>query len=248
MKIFNKITAAVLIIALLACGLISCEPKVESYKARVMTTFNSDDADLVGVIIQIEKCEVNLVVYGDNVMAQSATKFGDIQMDKTVTVYGDIIYSNATLAAEDKVVTEKQKASFKPEQRADLLASIGAGASLDVDDFNTVNKTEDKKGVYYICSGIKDDAKESVVKIFASKFGSLADSVEIVDTEYYVEQEGGKTTNYILNTKFAITMNGKTYNIDMTIECDYDYTSNEKVILPEGVSDYIVTNYEDVIG
>ena len=144
MKLFNKISAASLVISILLCGLISCGPKDEgeSYKAHVITSFTSDDSDLVGVIIQIEKSEVDLLVNGDNVMAKSATKFGDIQMDRTVTVYGDIIYNNTTLVAEGKTVSEKQKASFKPEQRADLLAEIGAGASLDTDDFNTVKKSE----------------------------------------------------------------------------------------------------------
>ena len=249
MKLFNKIVATVLTLSLLLCGLISCAPKgSDSYKAHVMTSFSSDDADLVGVIIQIEKSEVDLIVYGDNVMAKSSTKFGDVQMDKTLTLYGDIVYSDTTLVAEDKNVSEKQKATFKPEQRADLLASIGSGASLDTDDFNTVKETKNKKSASYTCSGVKDDAKASLVKIFSAKFGSMAESVEVVDAEYYVEKTDSKATSYILNTRFAITMNGKTYNINMTVECEYDYKSKEKVSLPEGASDYIVTTYDDIIG
>ena len=112
MKLFNKIAAASLVISILLCGMISCTPKEENaYKAHVITSFTSDDADLVGVIVQIEKSEVDLVVYGDNIMAKSATKFSDIQLDKTVTVYGDIVYNETTLVAEGKTVTEKQKAN-----------------------------------------------------------------------------------------------------------------------------------------
>lgn len=249
MKLLNKIISTSLVLALLLCGLISCTPKEENaYKAHVITSFTSDDADLVGVIIQIEKSEVDLLVYGDNVMATSSTKFGDIQMDKAITVYGDIIYNNTTLVAEGRTVTEKQKASLKAEQRATLLADIGAGASLDTDDFNNVKKSEDKKSVAYTCSGVNNEAKASLLKIFSAKFGSMAESVEVVDAEYYVEKADGKATSYILNTSFAITMNGKTYNINMTVECEYDYDTKEKVALPEGTSDYIVTTYDDVIG
>ena len=248
MKLFNKIAAASLVISILLCGMISCTPKEENaYKAHVITSFTSDDADLVGVIVQIEKSEVDLVVYGDNIMAKSATKFSDIQLDKTVTVYGDIVYNETTLVAEGKTVTEKQKASFKPEQRAELLGSIGAGASIDTDDFNNVKKSEDKKGISYTCSGINADAKASLMKIFGAKFGSIADSFDIVDSQYFVEMVDGKAMSYILNTSFAITMGGKTYNVNMVIECEYDYDSKEKVALPEGTSEYIVTTYDDVI-
>ena len=250
MKLFSKIAASSLIISLLLCSLISCQPKedVDSYKAHVITSFSSNDADLTGIIIQLEKCEVDLVVYGDNVMAKSSTKFGDIQMDKTITVYGDIIYNETTLIAEGKTVSEKQKASFKPEQRLELIGSIGAGASIDTDDFGNVSKSEDGKAVSYLCSGINADSKESIMKLFGAKFDQIADSFEIVDSEYYVEMLNGKAQNYILNTTFAITIGEKTYNVNMTVECEYDYESTEKVVIPEGASDFIVTTYDEVVG
>ena len=62
------------------------------------------------------------------------------------------------------------------------------------------------------------------------------------------EMVDGKAMSYILNTSFAIIMGGKTYNVNMVIECEYDYDSKEKVALPEGASEYIVTTYDDVIG
>ena len=246
MKRFNKLTAFTLTFVLLLACLASCKPTpaVESYKATVTTSFTSNDAAMADAIAALEKSTVTLYVYGDNLMVVSETALGDVKLNRTYTVADGILYNNTTLKAAGKTVNEKEKAAFAASEREALIGKVGAGASLDTDDFNSVTEND---GTSYTCSGIKDDAKASLTSIFAAKFEALGASVNMQDAEYYVEKLDGKAVNYILNARFVITMNGEDYSVNMTIECDYDYNANVKVSAPEGVDTYTEVTYEDII-
>ena len=250
MKIFNKLTALTLVLIMAFTCLASCGlfDSVESYKATVKTSFTSNDAAMADAIAALEKSEVTLYVYGDNIRAESSTKIDDITLNKAYTVYGTIIYSDTTLTAEGRTVTEKEKASFATEQRDALISKIGAGASIDTDDFNTVKENKIDNINAYTCSYIKDDAKASLVSIFAERMGAIDAQISLTNAEYYVEKNKDKPVSCILNTSFAIVLNGATYNIDMAIECDYDYDAKVEVKLPENASEYIVTSVDDIFG
>lgn len=250
MKIFNKLTSLTLVLIMAFTCLASCNlfDSVESYKATVKTSFTSNDAAMAEAIAALEKSEVTLYVYGDNIQSVSSTKIDDITLDKIYTVYGTILYSNTTLTAEGRTVTEKEKASFAPEQRANFINKIGVGASIDVDDFNTVKENKIDNANVYTCSYIKDDAKASLVAMFAEKMGVIDADISLVNAEYYVEKIKDKPVSCILNTSFAIVLNGTTYNINMAIECDYDYDAKVEIKLPENVSEYIVTSVDDIFG
>ncbi len=247
MKLFNKITALSLTLVLLLGSLISCKEKVESYKATVSTSFTSDDPAMADAIAALEKSVVTLYVYGDSIMVVSETVLGDIEMDKTYTVIDGTLYNNTILKAEGKTVSEKEKAPFDSNKRAEFIGKVGAGASLDTNDFNNVTETSLDSVTAYTCSGIKDDAKESLVEIFGAKFAGLDAGVSIQSAEYYIEKTDGKVVSYILNARFVITLNNETYSVNMTIECDYDYDSKVKVNAPSG-ADFKETTYEDIIG
>ena len=250
MKIFNKSAALTLVLIMAftcfaSCGLFD---SVESYKATVKTSFTSNDAAMAEAIASLEKSEVTLYAYGDNLMVVSGTELGDIKLDKTYTVYDGVLYNNTTLNAEGKTVTKKEKAPFDKEKQDELLLKVGASASLDTDDFNNVTESAAGKATAYTCSGIKDDAKESLLSIFAAKFASLNAGVSMLDAEYYVEKQDGKAVNYILNARFIITINSETYGVNMTIECDYDYDADVNISAPTGADAYTEATYEDIIG
>lgn len=247
MKLFNKATALSLVLALLLGTLISCGPKVESYTATVTTSFSSNDAEMVDAIAALDKSEVILSVYGDSIEVVSSTKIGDIEMDKTYVVKDGVLYNNTTLKAEGKTASEKQKAPFKESDRSELLAKVGAGAELDVNDFNKVVESKEKKTTAYTCSDIKDDAKASLEAIFAAKFASIDADVSMLDAEYYVEKNDDKPVSYILNSRFVITIGDASYSVNMTIEADYDYDSKVEINAPDAAG-FKETSYEDIIG
>lgn len=246
MKLFNKATALSLVLVLLIGGLISCGPKVESYKATVTTSFSSNDAEMAEAIAALEKSEVTLSVYGDSIEVASSTKIGDIEMNKIYVVKDGVLYNDTTLKAEGKTAIEKEKAPFKESNRSELLAKVGAGAELDTNDFTKVVESKEKKITAYTCSGIKDDAKASLEAIFAAKFESLDADFSMLDAEYYVEKKDGKPVSYILNSRCLITIGDASYSVNMTIEADYDYDSKVEINAPDAAG-FKETSYEDII-
>ena len=246
MKLYNKITAVALVVATLLISLISCAPEVESYKATVKTSFASNDAAMVDAIAAFEKSDVTLYVKGDDVMTQTSTKVDDVQMDRTFVAIGGMLYNTTTVLVSGKSANEKQKAPFGTAQRAEILAAIGAGVPLDKNDFNTVTESSIQSMTSYTCSNIKDDAKASLVSFFSAKLSSIGGTASLVDAEYYVETSKSKTQSYILNARFEITVNGNTYGINMTVECDYDYNAKVNISAPSG--NYTEVTYKDIIG
>ena len=246
MKIFNKITALALASALLLISLVSCASKEESYKATVKTSFSSDDAAMAEAIAAFEKSDVTLYVSGSNMKIESSTKIADIQLDRSYVAFDGILYNATALTAGDKSANEMQKAPFGTAEKAEILLALGAGVPLDESDFNTVNESNEKKKVSYTCSDIKENAAASLVSFFANKLDSIDATVSLVDAQYNVETLDGKVQNYILNASFEITVGGNTYGINMTIECEYDYKANVKIVAPEG--DYTEVTYKDIIG
>lgn len=248
MKAFSKITAVALLFVLALGCLISCNPggKVESYTASVKTTFSSTDPAMAEAIAALNSSDTTISVWGDNMEIFTSTEISDVKLEKTYTLADDVLYSDTKLVAEGKTVTDMKKAPFNPSNQSELVAKVGAGASLDIDDFNKVSAATGNLECY-TCSSIKDDAKASITAIFAAKLGEVAD-VTLSDAEYYLEMSEGKTVSYILNARFEISMNGSSFGVNMTIECEYDYNSGAKIAAPENAADFTESTYEDIIG
>ena len=246
MKIFNKITALALASALLLISLVSCTPKEESYKATVKTSFSSNDAAMAEAIAAFEKSDVILYVSGNNIKLESSTKIADIQLDRRYVAIDGILYNTTALTAGDKAANEMQKAPFGTAEKGEILLALGAGVPLDESDFNTVNENKVGKMTALTCTAIKDDSASALVSFFADKLDSIDATVALVDAQYNVETLDGKIQNYILNASFEITVGGNTYGIDMTVECEYDYKANVKIVAPEG--DFTEVTYKDIIG
>ena len=250
MKAFSKITAVALVFVLALGCLISCNTtggKVESYTANVRTTFSSTDPAMAEAIAALNVSDTTISVWGDNIAISSSAKIGDVSMDKTYTLADDVLYSDTKLVAEGKTVSNMKKAPFDSANRAELLAKVGAGASINIEDFNKVNAVEIASLECYTCSSIKDDAKASLTAIFAAKLGEVA-AVTLSDAEYYVEMSEDKVQSYILNARFEVAIDGTSFDVNMTIECEYDYKSGAKILAPANAADFDESTYEDIIG
>ena len=83
-------------------------------------------------------------------------------------------------------------------------------------------------------------------EISVKKFASLDATVVLEDVQYYAEYKKDTLTSYILNASFAVTMGGVTYNVNMSVECVYDYEGKFEIGLPEGADSYTEVRYEDI--
>lgn len=251
MKVFNKAAVAALVFILAFGCLASCTPEppteaLESYSASITTTFSSTDPAMAEAIASFEKSNVTLVSYGEDLLIESETAIGDITLDKSYVVKDGVLYNTTILKALGKTVSENQRAPFDASKKSELLEKVGAGAELDVLDFNNVVTTTGNFECY-TCSDIKDDARESLTAIFAAKFDDSA-TINLTNAEYYLEMRGNQPISYILNASFTVTMNSETYSVNMTIECDYNHNIQSPISAPGGAENYTETTYESIVG
>ena len=249
----KKFTALLLVFVLSFCFFASCNKnKAEnSYKATVVVSFSSSDEALAEAIAAIGSSTYTVYSHDDDLKIESAIAMDDISISRTYILKDGTIYNTTDVTAGGLVATEREKASFNGIDRNELIVSVGAGAALDADDFGTatlVDENKKQKTETYVYTNISDESAASVTSIFASKFESLGATVALDDAQYYVEYKDDAVTSYILNASFVITMNGVSYNVNMSVECTYDYDAKFEIGLPEGADGYQVVRYDDIIG
>ena len=251
----KKLSALILVFALTFCFLASCKKEEEStqdgYKATIVVSFSSADEALAEAISSFGSSTYTLYSSGDNLKIESSASLEGVSVNRTYTVIDNMIYNTTDMTAGNNIVTQREKAEFSKIDRAELILSVGAGADLDLDDFDTVTKMNEnnkQKTVSYVCSDISEEPKASLISIFAKKFQSFNATVELDDVQYYVEYKDEVVANYILTANFVITINGVSYSVNMGVECTYDYNAKFEIDLPDGAEDYLDVRYDDIIG
>ena len=249
----TKIIALLLVFALSFCFFASCNKNKsnDSYKANVVVSFSSTDEAFAAAIAELGSTTYTLYSLDNDLKIESAIAMDGISINRTYTLLDGKIYNTTDVTAGDKTASEREKADFTSIDRADLIVSVGAGAVLDKADFTTVTMVDEnkkQKTESYVCSDIKEESKASVISVFEKKFASLDAEVALEDTQYYVEYKNDVITSYILNVSFAVTMGGTTYNVNMSVECEYDYDAKFEIDLPKGADSYTEVRYEDIFG
>ena len=249
----KKFTALLLVFALSFCFLASCnkDKSEDIYKATVVVSFSSSDEAFADAIKGFGSSTYTLYASGSDLKIESSASMEGITVNRTYTVLDNMLYNTTDVTAGELTATEREKAQFTKIDRNELIVAVGAGAVLDANDFGKatlVDENKKQKTETYVYSEISADSADSVRSIFAKRFEALNANVELEDAQYYVEYKDDAVTSYILNASFVITMNGVSYNVNMSVECTYDYDAKFEIGLPEGADGYQVVRYDDIIG
>ena len=247
----TKITALLLVFALSFCFFASCNKNKsnDNYKATVVMSFSSTDEALAAAIAKLGSTTYTVYYLDDDLKIESAIAMDGISINRTYTLSDGKLYNTTDVTAGGKTASERERADFTAIDRGELIVSVGAGAVLDEEDFGTVTLVDEnkkQKTESYVCSDISENSKASVTSIFEKKFASLDATVVLDDAQYYTEYKNDVITSYILNASFAVTMGGVTYNVNMSVECVYDYDAKFEIGLPEGADSYTEVRYEDI--
>jgi hypothetical protein len=154
-----------------------------------------------------------------------------------------VLYHEQTISNGEDSITSLEMANVGETERAELVSNVGAGVSIDVDDFDNVIQ----EGTISRCTDIKSEAKVSLQKIFASNFADFDATVELTGAEYELETESGRDKSSTLSCHFSIDMNGKVYEITMHISTTYDYDASFAIAAPFNVDEYVLVNYDEII-
>ena len=254
MKSFNKITSLLLLLVLSVGILASCgdpagpQPQqTDNYVANVEIRFATNDDAMKAAVDAMSSSKSTVYVTKDEMRIETSAEMNEISLTDNYVYFLGILYHENKITVNDQSYAEYKMATVGEADREKLLSDVGAGAGVDVSDFEIQDMTGDEKNAIYTCSNIKDDAKNSLQAIYASNFSALNATVELSGAEYTLETENGRDKSSTLSCHFVIDMDGKSYEITMHITTTYDYEAKFGISAPFNIDDYIEVGYDEII-
>lgn len=224
------------------------EISTDRYVATVKTVYATQDFRMKDAIAAIGSPVTTVSVDGDTIKIASSSQANDIST-KTDYVYIDgVLYYASEVSVGELSASAYKKANMSADQKAALLSKVGPGTSIGIGDFSDHVIEPYGDLTIYTCSGILEEAGESLCDIFASKFAGLNAVVRLADATYYVETVKGVIDNSIISCNFVITMDGIEYEVTMHLYYDYDYNAEFSISAPQDSDKYLNSSIEEILG
>lgn len=257
MSNLRKLTALLICVVLVVSTLVSCDvldnlggDKIDTskYAAKVRIVFASND-DKISPVLDIMNSQSNIEVDGDNIYVKTVAKTNSISILNSYTLIGDSIYHLTTVDNGVQSASIREKATFTETDRFLLISEVGAGSSIDAEDFEVSDKIGEVDGVKsYNCRNISSDAKLSLEKTLAERFAMIGATVSVKGVTLSLDKKGSVVMNSVLSCDLEITLDGTVYEVTVRTYTDYSYGADVKIEAPADVADYTDVSYEDIIG
>ena len=250
MKLTDRIIALLLLMAVAVGTLASCDITTgplqsDTYVANVEVKFSSENAEIKTVIDTMNR-NSTIYVSEDDMKIETSVEMEGISITDNYVFFGGTLYHESRATVNGKTAVELKKASMSSENKDQLVADVGAGASIEPTDFNVQEQEGDELNCTYSCSRITGKAKESIEAIYGSKFSAIGATVELSGAEYNLVIANGRRTSSSLTCHFVIGMNGQSYEITVEILTSYDYDATFGISTPANSSSYQLVGYDEI--
>lgn len=223
------------------------KPSYDRYVATVTPVYATTDAKLKDAVDAIGSPITTVSVNGDKIKIESSAAAGDVSSSAGYICVDGMLYYGTEISIGDISASSYKKAEITEEGRKALLNNAGTGASIGVGDFVEIEIGKSGKLTTYTCSGISDEARDSLQAIFSSRFAGLGAVVKVDSATYYLEEADELIDNSILSCNLIITMDGATYKLTAHIYYEYDYTAEPEITAPEDADKYIESALDEII-
>lgn len=250
MKLSNKIIALLLTMVLAIGVLASCDItdgplQSDIYAASVEVKFSSENQEIKAVIDTMNR-NSKIYVSEEDMMIETSVEMEGISVADNYVYFGGTLYHESRATVNGKTAVELKKASVSGENKDQLIADVGAGASIEPTDFNIQEQDGDSLNCTYTCSRITSKAKESLEAIYGSKFSAIGATLELSGAEYTLVIKNGRRTSSSLTCHFVIGMNGQSYEVTVEIITSYDYDAVFGISAPSNSSSYMLVGYDEI--
>jgi hypothetical protein len=224
---------------LASCGFSggSEEPNGEIYRADVSITYATSDPAMKEAVAAMKGVEAKLFVNGSNIQVESKTELSSGSVEESYICVDNVVYHSQQISVGELEYAVKNSAFLDEMDRADLQSHIGYGMNISIDDFSNVTPEIFGDNSYYTCSGILDESKDSLTKIFNSALSSDQSCV-IKNVEYMVSMQGDLVTESLLSCSFIVTVGENEYEITMHIDRVFTYLTELEIVAPTDVENY----------
>ena len=244
MRQFRRIIGMTIILALVLCSFVSCSAKpmeltaeadeflsANPYSVDIRVEYESEDEIMQAAISSFTGPTIKVNVDGDKFMAIMYLKSGNTQNYAQFTYVDGTLY---TEYSEDGKVVESTK-TFTDEDKAALLQTFGAGASVNHEDFEEVDAKTVKKVSVITCTDIKPEAIEGLTSSLRAQLEPVFPGVQVTvyTATLDIEIEDGKYNVVIFNCEYFITTGTNSYTINMKYSVKFNYDEEFTVTAPE---------------
>ncbi len=213
------------------------------YTVKVSTDFECDDAT-INTVFDAMSLEVPVTVDGENIALELSMEVMGQKLGTKMTVVDKVLYSDIDLG----ITQMKMKATLDDTQLKEFVAENSAELPVDYLQFEEL-KLESKDGKQVItCSGITTEGMTALNDQVTEALKSMGAEGAVGDISYIVTLADGKYESMALSVSYSLTMEGKTYNLSMTMNAKYEYENVAKVAAPADADSYQSVSYADIIG
>ena len=244
MKIFKSATSLLLIFTVILGCLASCdfagggeEINGEIYRADISISYATSDPAMKDAVAAMKGVEAKLFVNGNNIQVESKTELSSGSVEESYICVDNVVYHSQQITVGEFKQEVKNSAFLDEMDRADLQGHIGYGMNISIDDFADVTSESFGDNSYYTCSGILEDSKASLTKIFNSGL-SQDQSCVIKNVEYMVSMQGELVTESVLSCSFVVSIGDNDYEITMHIDRVFTYLTELEIVAPTDVENY----------
>ena len=214
------------------------------YTVTMSMKFNSDNAELSAIFDAISM-EIPVTVDGKNMaMDMSMDIMAGMSADLKMVVVENVLYYDMSVMGE----AVKMKATLNEEQYKELMEDSNSQMPITSANFETLT-LESKDGKQVIsCSGISEEGIQSMNDMMADTLAATGGQVSVGDLSFTITINDGKYESMALTAAYAITLDGETVSVSMTMEADYAYENVSPITAPADADAYQEMSYDDLMG
>ena len=242
MRTMKKIISAFLVFSLLTVGLCSCNlfanPEEliteaetaladKSYTVELAIKYESEDEKMKEAIAAFTNPHILTEVNGDDFRITMTFEKDGRENGVIYTYVDGTLY---TILDELGVTTKTSEVIDELDKKA-ITDSLGQGASIGIEDFESV-KAVAKSGTGVItCTQIKDEPLEALGEALADDMP--ADTVvAIKDVILAIQLNGGLYDVTLLTCEYVITTPDSVYTLTMTYASKFTYGDVDEIVAP----------------
>ena len=271
----KKFLAFILVMAMMCCVLVSCnnvqkqtekeddassqpiaEPTAQElleeadnalltapYKMTITMDFGCDD-EMLDQAFSMMSMEIPVVVDGNNILMNYSMNVMGYNVEMEITLVDSVMYYNMNIMDQ----TEKMKCTLTEEQYQEFMQSNNTQKPLSFEQFGELT-AEKKDGKTYIdCTQISEEGIAELNKQLADSLSSLGAEASFKDLTYYIVLKDGKYESMNMDCDYTMTLEGKTYTVNMAIGYVFDYSEAATVAAPADANDYREVDYAEIMG
>ena len=248
MRTIKKAISLLLVLAMLgaficSCDLVAKDPvelvseadlvlQEKAYTMNMVIKYESEDEGMKAAIDSFSNPTIKTEVSGDAFRISMTFDKEGTKNGVTYTYVDSVLYTELS-DFEFGVKKTETVEDFDSSDRDELLEALGAGATISIDDFETLS-TKSRGDVSVItCTDIKDEPLSKLVSVLDERLAYLDAVVAIKNVTLAIQINDGAYEATVLTCEYVITTPDAVYTLNMTYAAKFTYGDVNEITAPE---------------